>query len=182
MTHPLLNRIAPDFILPTLGGGRFTFSDWRGSVVIINFWSAECPWSRRADVFLVYRLLTWEAKGVKVVGIASNVNEPETELRFEAEARRVRYPLVFDYEHKVADLYKAETTPHFFVADRNGTVRYVGALDDATADRRQAQYFYLDRAVNTLLAGRPLNPAETVNYGCKLVRKLEDVSSGATVS
>ena len=43
----------------------------------------RCPWSRRADVLLVYRQLTWEAKGVRVVGVACNANESETEIRYE---------------------------------------------------------------------------------------------------
>lgn len=174
-THPYLNRIAPEFIVPTLGGGRFALSDYRGHVVVINFWSAECAWSRRADVLLVYRMLTWEAKGVRVIGLAANVNEIESAIRHEVEARHVRYPVAFDYDHRVADLYRAATTPHFFVTDRQGIVRYIGALDDAGPEQREAKYFYLDRAVAALLANRPVNPAETPPFGCKLVRSLADV-------
>ena len=56
--HPWLNRLAPDFTLSVVDGSRMSLSDWRGFIVVINFWSAECPWSRRADVLLVYRQLT----------------------------------------------------------------------------------------------------------------------------
>lgn len=184
MTHPLLNRIAPEFILPTVGGtsGRLALSDFRGQVVVIHFWSAECPWSRRADVLLVYRMLTWEAKGVRVVGVAANANEIESAIRHEVEARHIRYPMTFDYDHRIADLYRAETTPHFFVTDRQGTVRYVGALDDASPEQREAKHFYLDRAVAALLANRPVNPAETAPFGCKLVRTLTDVDNTKLVN
>lgn len=172
----LLNRLAPDFSLPALRGGRGSLSDFRGQITVINFWSAECPWSRHADVVLVYRRLTWEPKGVRVVGIVSNVNEPETEVLYEAENRGVHYPLLFDFEHKVADLYKAEATPHFFVLDRQGFVRYTGALDDATLEQRQPKIIYLDRAVSALLNNQTPNPAATVPYGCTIVRQI--VSDG----
>lgn len=166
-----LNRLAPDFTLSTVIGGRLALADWRGFVVVINFWSAECAWSRRADVLLVYRQLTWEAKGVRIVGLACNINETESQIKFEIENRHLRYPVVMDYEHRMADLYKAETTPQFFVLDRQGQVRYAGALDDATAQLRDAKVYYLDQAVSAILQDRPPDPAMTRPYGCAIVRQ-----------
>jgi peroxiredoxin len=172
-----LNRLAPDFSLPALIGSRVSVSDLRGYVVILNFWSADCVWSRRADVMLVYRQLTWEAKGVRILGVASNANENESQIRYEMENRHLRYPIAMDYDHRTADLYKAETTPHFFVLDRQGLVRYVGALDDASEKSRDAKQFYLDRAVTSLLANSTPDPAYTPPFGCSIVRQ----SSAATV-
>jgi hypothetical protein len=156
--------------LPVVDGGRVSLSDMRGFIVIVNFWSAECAWSRRADVLLVYRALSWEARGVRIIGIASNVNEPETEIRYEMQNRHLRYPVALDFDHRVAELYRAEAAPHFFVLDRQGLARYIGALDDATAESRDAKRFYLDQAVNALLNNRAPQPAWTPAYGCQLVR------------
>ena len=168
--HYWLNRLAPDFTLPMVDGGRLSLSDLRGYVVIINFWSAECAWSRRADVLLVYRALTWESKGVRMVGIASNYNELESQIRYETQNRHLRYPVVMDFDHRVADLYKAETTPHFFVLDRQGLARYIGALDDATQEARDARTLYLDKSVNALLNNRDPELPCTIPYGCELPR------------
>jgi peroxiredoxin len=179
LTHVWLNRPAPDFTLPNPLGGRVTLSDWRGFVVVVHFWSAACVWSRRADVLLVYRLLTWGPKGVRVVGLAANADETETEIRYEIQNRRVQYPVVLDFEHRVADLYRAETTPHFFVLDRQGVVRYCGALDDATAENRDARHLYLDRAVTALLSGGQPDPAITPPYGCALVREVQAAAGPA---
>jgi peroxiredoxin len=166
-----LNRLTPDFTLPGVVSGRFSLSDLRGYIIIVNFWSAECAWSRRADVFLIYRLLTWQARGVRVVGVAANAGETENQLRLEMEARHLSYPVVMDHNHRIADLYKAETTPHFFVLDRQGLARYIGALDDATAEEREARTFYLDRAVAALLDERTPDPAWTPAYGCPIERQ-----------
>jgi len=105
--HIWLNRLAPDFTLPAVADGRLSLSDMRGFIVVINFWSAECTWSRRADVLLVYRALTWEARGVRIVGIASCSNESESEIRFEMQARHLRYPVALDFDQRVAELYRA---------------------------------------------------------------------------
>jgi len=166
----LLNHFAPDFSLPMLGGGRFNPADHRGKIVILNFWSAECPWSRRADVVLVYRQLTWARKGVVIAGIAANLNEPESEMRFEADVRHVQYPILLDHRQQVVELYKAETTPHFYVIDQQGMIRYIGALDDATFQKPEAKSIHLDRAVNALLEERAPDPALTAPYGCSIVK------------
>jgi peroxiredoxin len=166
-----LNRLAPDFNLPALVGSRVSVAGLRGYVVVINFWSADCAWSRRADVMLVYRQLTWEAKGVRIVGVACNVNETESQIRYEIENRHVRYPVVIDYDARTADLYKAEVTPQFFVLDRQGLIRYVGALDDASEQSRDARQLYLDKAVSALLANQLPDPAATTPFGCAIVRQ-----------
>ena len=166
-----LNRLAPDFNLPALVGSRVSIAGLRGFVVVVNFWSADCVWSRRADVMLVYRQLTWEAKGVRIVGVACNTNETESQIRYEVENRHLRYPVVIDYDARTADLYKAEVTPHFFVLDRQGLIRYIGALDDATDKARDARQLYLDRAVSALLADQLPDPASTPPFGCAIVRQ-----------
>ena len=179
--HPWLNRLVPDFTLSMVDGGRLSLSDWRGFIVVIHFWSAECAWSRRADVLLVYRQLTWQTKGVRIVGLASNGNETENEIRYEMQNRHMNYPVVIDFDHRMADLYKAETTPHFFLLDRQGLARYVGALDDATAEARDARIYYLDKAVSALLNNRSPEPAFTPAYGCDIARQTGKTGRFATM-
>ncbi|MEK7277338.1 MAG: redoxin domain-containing protein [Chloroflexota bacterium] len=170
MNQSLIKRPAPDFSLHALDGGRFRLSEALGHIVVVNFWSAECPWSRRADLVLVYRQHAWEKLGIVVVGIASNPNEPESELRYEAEVRQVKYPILLDSGQDIVTLYRAEATPHFFVVDPEGVVRYAGALDDATAQQRIPKIIYLDRAIAAVSANRDPNPTVTTPYGSAIVR------------
>jgi peroxiredoxin len=166
----LINRFAPDFSLPSVNAQRTVLTDLRGSIVVLTFWSADCAWSKRADVMLVYRMVPWEAKGVRVLGIASNTSESETQIRLEVENRGVKYPVLLDVDQTVANAYKARTTPHFFVIDRRGTVRYAGAPDDATFTQVRPHVLYLDKAVNALLENRAPEPAVTTPYGSDIVR------------
>jgi hypothetical protein len=75
-----------------------------------------------------------------------------------------------DQEHIVADSYGAQTTPHFFVIDRDGVLRYMGALDDTTFRKREPEKPYLAEAVRAVLAGKLPDPRETPGYGCTIVR------------
>lgn len=170
----LLTRRAPDFSLPMVGGGRFRPADAAGKILVINFWSAECQWSRRADVVLVYRMLTWVSKGVVVVGIVSNVTEVDTDIFPEAQRRGVKYPLLLDMDNSVADAYKAYTTPQFYVCDAKQIIRYIGALDDGNDQRPTASVIYVDNAVKALLNNKLPDPALTSPFGCPIVRRSKE--------
>jgi hypothetical protein len=71
----------------------------------------------------------------------------------------------------VADLYEAQTTPHVFVIDREGILRYRGAVDDVTFRQRTPARFFLDEAVEALLEGHVPALVESPAYGCTIVRE-----------
>ncbi len=165
-----INQPAPDFRLPDWQGVFHKLCDYRGRIVIINFWSAECPHSERADRSTMACLVQW-GEDVQLLSIAANRNE--TAQMVEEAARVRRLPTVLlDAEHVVADLYEAVTTPHAFVVDREGILRYRGAIDDVTFRRRKASRFYLEEAVEALLDGRMPELQETPAYGCTIVREI----------
>ena len=164
----LAGNTAPEFSLPELEGELHHLSGYRGRLVVLNFWSAECPWAERADRQLLEYLEQWPDK-VILLPVASNANEaPEMLARVAAE--RGLPPVLHDTQRQVADLYGAQTTPHLFLIDEAGILRYQGALDDVTFRRRQPTQHYLRQAVDALLAGRQPEPTQTQPYGCALVR------------
>lgn len=165
-----INQPAPDFELPDLQGRIHKLSDHRGRIVIVNFWSAECPHSRRADGLILDRVGRWGGK-VELLSIASNSNESARSVE-EASRNRNMSRVLMDADHVVADLYEGVTTPHVFVVDRDGILRYRGAVDDVTFRRRSATRFYLEEAVEALLAGRLPALPETAPYGCAIVREI----------
>lgn len=165
-----LDQPAPDFELPDLQGIPQRLSDYRGKTVILNFWSAECPHSERTDRYLLELLPAWEGE-VFLLSIASNRNESAQMLVEAAETRRLPWVLL-DSEQTVANLLEAVTTPHVFLIDRDGILRYRGAVDDVTFRHRQATRWYLREAVEALLQGRLPELAETPAYGCAIVREI----------
>ena len=165
-----LNQPAPDFELPDLQGNLCKLSAYHGKIVIINFWSAECPHSERADRSIIEDLTQWDGE-VELLSIAANRNESARMLAEVADTRRLPTVLI-DAEHVIADRFEAVTTPHVFLVDREGILRYRGAADDVTFRRRQAARFYLKEAVEALLAGRLPEIQETTAYGCAIVREI----------
>ena len=165
-----INQPAPDFKLPDLEGVLHTLCEYRGRIAIINFWSAECPHSERADRSTMACLVQW-GEDVQLLSIAANRNESVEMVTVVARVRRLPIVLL-DTDHAIADLYEAVTTPHVFVVDREGILRYRGAVDDVTFRRRNATRFYLEEAVEALLADCLPELQETASYGCTIVREI----------
>lgn len=165
-----LNQPAPEFELPDLQGVLHRLSDERGKIVIVNFWSAECPHSERTDRYILSLLEQWNGE-VVMLSIAANRNESAQMVAEAAKTRRLPRVLL-DAGHVVADLYGALTTPHIFLVDREGILRYRGAADNITFRQKEAARFFLQEAVEALRHGRLPRLSETPAYGCIIVREI----------
>lgn len=159
---------APDFALSDLAGNLHRLSESLGKVVLLNFWSAECPWAERTDQQLAAELQKWGPR-VTLISIASNAHEPPEMLQQRAAERGLERVLV-DEGGRVADLYQAQTTPHFYVLDAQGILRYHGAYNDVTFRQRTPTRCYVCEAVEALLAGRDPDLNQAPPYGCTIVR------------
>jgi peroxiredoxin len=158
---------APNFALPDLDGIPHTLSDTRGTVTVLVFWSAECPWSARADKAIKKMRLEWGDE-VAVLAIAANTNESREEIT-EAAAARGASPLLLDESGKLARLYGAAVTPQVFLIDGEGILRYQGAFDDASFRQPSPAHNYLWEAVEAVLANENPVPGEVPPYGCAIV-------------
>jgi len=165
-----INHPAPDFELPDLDDRLHRLSDYRGRIVIVNFWSCECPHSERTDKAVMAMFVQWR-DDVAMLSIASNRSENVEALKNAADTRRLPTVLI-DAQCFVADLFEAQTTPHVFVIDREGILRYKGAVDDATFRKRTPSRFFLDEAVESLLEGQLPSVTESPAYGCTIVREV----------
>lgn len=164
-----LNRLAPDFELRGLDGRLHRLGDCRGRVVVLNFWSAECPHAARTDASLRAASTRWGADVVLWM-IASNANESDEALE-NASRSRGPFTVLKDAFQRVADAYAAQVTPEVFVLDREGIVRYRGAADDVTFRQKTATRSFVEEAVEALLKGEAPAAAEVPAYGCVIVRE-----------
>jgi peroxiredoxin len=162
------NQPAPLFQLVDLNGSVHSLLDYRRRIVVIQFWSAECPWVARVDQEIQPLLVEWGAR-VILLPIAVNANETKELIRETAITRGLPVVLL-DTNASVADAYGAQITPHFYVIDAAGLVRYQGAFDDVTFRQRTSTRNYLASTVQALLAGEQPNPMETPAFGCAIVR------------
>ena len=164
-----INRIAPDFELRGLDGSLHRLGDYRGRIVIVDFWSADCPHVVRADASLRAALSRWGAQ-VALLAIASNANESLSALENAARERGLPTVLI-DASHEVADAFAAQVTPEAFVVDRAGVIRYRGAVDDVTFRQHVATRSFVEEAVEALLRGESPAVTEIPAFGCSIIRE-----------
>ena len=110
-------REHPEFTLTDLSGKKWTFSELRGKVVLVNFWATWCPPCRKEmpDLDALYK--RFEAKGFVVLGIS---DEDLKKVEPFISERKVSFPVLLDPGRKVNDLFVVEGIPKSFVYDREG--------------------------------------------------------------
>jgi peroxiredoxin len=166
----VLGEPVGDFELMAIDHGSYRLSQYRGQVVVIVFWSAECPVSAEYDAYFNGLLDRHSDARVAVLGIDSNVNHNQGEIAKAIVKRSVRFPVFRDADSSIADRFGALTTPHVYIVDVAGRLAYEGAVDDRTFRQPEATVNYVDQALAALLDGATPSVTQTQPYGCTIVR------------
>lgn len=103
--------------------GAFALADWRGKVVIVDFWASWCGPCRDALPF--YDTLYAEHREAGLDVVAVSVDEARALAERFLDSVPVSYTVVWDRSHQLASRYALKTMPTTFVLDRTGTVRAV---------------------------------------------------------
>lgn len=137
---------APEFGLKLLDGGEVELSDFRGKVVLINFWASWCPPCRDEAPELQALHFDYENAGFTVLGVNMLESSKQKALDFIAEYG-ITYPNGEDLGQNVTNLYRVEGPPESFLIDRQGNVRrfYIGSVN----------YDMVSNAIEALLAESP---------------------------
>ena len=78
---------------------------------------------------------------------------------------------VIDLNSAMADAFGALTTPHVYLFDNNMKLVYRGAIDDNVKKRNEVKEYYLQDALNNMVAGKSIEPQTTRQLGCSIKRK-----------
>jgi thiol-disulfide isomerase/thioredoxin len=164
--------VPKDIVLKDIFGKDVTLGDHRGKVVFIHFWSIVCPYEKLAEPKCIELQKQY---GDKLVEIAINANQGELKadasgsygnLRDHVQQAGVNFLVAVDPGNKVTDLFGGTNTPHCFIIDKDGTLRYSGALDDDPRGEKGAQATpYVRNAIDAVLAGKAVAAPTTKPYG-----------------
>src|ERR1700686_4221632 len=118
----LLGKDAPDFVLKTTDGRNLRMSEFRGQVVMVNFWARWAGDSRQEMPALDRINTTYNRAGLVVLGVS--VDEDLDRAREFAGAMKVSYPILFDTGPDIGRDYLLKKMPMTILVDRAGVVRY----------------------------------------------------------
>ena len=118
-----LQESAPDFTLKSLDGGNLRLDEYRGQVVLINFWASWCGPCRQEMPLLDRLHQRYEDTGFAVLGV--NVEGEVAPAREIVDKTNVSFPVLIDKGQLVSELYKLEAMPSTVVVDRDGRIRYI---------------------------------------------------------
>jgi peroxiredoxin len=130
----LTSDVAPNFRLQTLDGQTVSLSDFKGKVVLINFWATWCPPCVRETPRLVRVAETYKNQGLVMLGINTTFQDDPVKVRQFARGQGISYPVLLDPEGAASEKYSSRLMPTTYLIDRNGKIVHtkVGEVDEAT--------------------------------------------------
>ncbi|OGS05102.1 MAG: alkyl hydroperoxide reductase [Elusimicrobia bacterium RIFCSPLOWO2_12_FULL_59_9] len=170
---------APDFALLDSNGAERKLADFKGKIVVLEWHNHECPYVRKhyagGNIPKLQREFT--GKGIAWLSIISSAQGKQGYVNGEQananmkNAKAAPTHVLLDPKGRVGRLYRAKTTPHMFVIDARGILRYHGAIDGISSadpgDIEKAEN-YVASALNSVMAGKDVKRAKTKPYGCSV--------------
>jgi peroxiredoxin len=174
-----IGQIAPDFAATDSKGNPIRLNEYRGRTVVLEWTNADCPYTHKHYVSGNMQAMQALAQKNGVVwltvissapGKPGYVNGPAADALTQSRSAQPTAVLL-DPTGTVARLYDAKTTPHLFVIDKDGALKYMGGIDSLATtseeDIARAEP-YLKEAMLAVAAGQPVPHPVTKPYGCSI--------------
>jgi len=168
---------APDFTATDSKGKTHSLGEFKGKTVVLEWNNPECPFvgkhygsgnmqKQQADAAaagVVWLTVNSAAKGKQgyVDGPAADAYVQKTGAKPSA--------YLLDREGIVGKLYGARTTPHMYVIDGQGTLRYMAGIDSVPStdpDDLKGATQYVRQALTEISSGKPVSVPTSQPYGC----------------
>jgi cytochrome c biogenesis protein CcmG/thiol:disulfide interchange protein DsbE len=133
---PIESGMAPDFSITGFDGRKFTLTQARGQVVIVNFWASWCPPCREEAAYLEQTWRKYEGKGVIFVGV--DWVDTEKEALAYIKEFDITYLNGPDIGTRAAQAYNIQGVPETFFVAKNGELRgvHIGPLQAPQLDEK----------------------------------------------
>jgi peroxiredoxin len=171
-----IGKSAPTFTNVDSNGKTVSLADYKGKIVVLEWTNNECPYvtshyqgnmqalqKKYTESGVVW--LTVISSKVGAQGYADGPRANELTKSRGAMPSRV----LLDPSGTLGRLYGAKSTPHMFVIDKDGVLRYDGAIDAKVSSRasdHKPEDSYVAKAIEAINAGREVETAKTQPYGC----------------
>lgn len=182
-----LDHPAPDFELKGHDSKTYKLSDFKGKLVVLEWFNHECPYVKKhydakasnmqntqKKISELAKKQDQETVWLTIISSAPNQQghiSAETAAKLKADMKANMTAILFDPDGKVGQAYQAKTTPHMYVIDAKGNLKYMGGIDDkasANISSLKGAKNYVLEAVTSILANKPVANASTRPYGCSV--------------
>jgi peroxiredoxin len=136
-----MNIPAPDFTLESRQGANLRLQDFRGEVVMLNFWASWCGPCRQEMPLMDDLYAQYKDLGFTILAV--NVDENRDEAHRFLDKVPVSYPILYDPQSDVSEQYEVQAMPTTLMIDRDGNARFLhrgfqpGYEDEYEAQIRQ---------------------------------------------
>ena len=114
---------ATNFTLKSASGKNLKLSEYRGQVVMINFWASWCAPCRQEMPLLEQMYKKYNRLGFTILGV--NVEKDTSKASALLKNIKVSFPILFDNQNELSKLYKVAAMPTTIIIDRDGNMRYL---------------------------------------------------------
>ena len=174
-----IGQPAPNFTLTDSNGAAHSLADYKGKIVVLEWNNPECPFVKKhySSGNIPKQQTEATANGVVWLVINSAAVGKQGHLDgtaangFVAQYHGKPTAYLFDTDGKVGHLYGAKTTPHLFVVDEKGVLRYNGGIDSIAStdkdDLAKATQF-VPQAIGEIKSGKAVTVSTSEPYGCSV--------------
>lgn len=176
---PEVGKPAPAFSILDSNGIKRSLSDYKGKIVVLEWTNDGCPYVKKhygsGNMQTVQKDMT--ATGAIWLSIISSAPGKQGHVNGAAANQlttsRNAHPsaVLLDPEGTIGKRYEAQTTPHMFVIDAKGILRYMGAIDDqptTDASTMASARNYVREAIEAISKGQSPQVTASDPYGCSV--------------
>lgn len=176
---PVVGEAAPAFTGKDTKGETVNLADYAGKTVVLEWTNDGCPYVRKhyGSGNMQKTQETATADGVVWLTVISSAEGKQGYVtgaeadKLTADRNAKPTDVILDTDQAIGRAYEAKTTPHMFVIDPAGTLRYMGAIDDqptTDASAMPAARNYVREAFQAVASGAKVAETATDPYGCSV--------------
>jgi peroxiredoxin len=171
---PAIGAVAPNFALKDIHRrGRSLHGFTNRKCFVVVFMDTECPVANLYVPTLIALSKEYASKGVQLLAINSSSQDSFVSVSAHAQERELPFPVLKDFDQKVADAFGARRSPEVFLLDEKRVIRYHGRIDDQYENgfrRVRPARRELCEAIDEVLAGKAVSTPATEAAGCLIER------------